>query len=373
MTVLPKTASTIGDGGFSNVLAVFSNSHHGLTLRGFSISFYLNLTPSFLNAKVKSKSDLRSYKLNPPSEGVRIHADMERGYPVEVFGDHGLCAGLSTSVFPMLGPHMHSQVEINYVLSGSMTYQFDGREITLGAGKLALFWGMVPHQVSDCEKDTTFVVIYAPMSMLIEMAGIAKLQAAVFGGGMLQASLIRTQDQQQFLQWRQDLVDAQKSKDKQLIQIVQDELGARIRRIEREGWVDLRNRMVMAATGATAAPGHERAKRVEQMVRHISEHALEDISVDDVAAAAGLHPNYAMALYKRVVGMSIKQSILRHRLDTAQSLLISSDTPVSKTGFACGFGSVSSFYSAFEKRFGTSPQLFRQSIRAHQEEMSRRP
>ena len=30
----------------------------------------------------------------------------------------------------MAGPHMHSQIELNFVLTGQMTYWFDGRELT---------------------------------------------------------------------------------------------------------------------------------------------------------------------------------------------------------------------------------------------------
>lgn len=65
------------------------------------------------------------------------------------------------------------------------------------------------------------------------------------------------------------------------------------------------------------------------MTRFIAERGLEDIAAGDVASAAALHPNYAMSLFRRSVGMSIKQAITRHRLDMAQSLLIATDQPVS--------------------------------------------
>ena len=76
------------------------------------------------------------------------------------------------------------------------------------------------------------------------------------------------------------------------------------------------------------------------MAQFIGEHALEDISADDVAKAAGLHPNYAMSLFKRAVGLTIKQSITRHRLDMAQSMLIATDLPVATIAFDCGFDSL---------------------------------
>ena len=82
-------------------------------------------------------------------------------------------------------------------------------------------------------------------------------------------------------------------------------------------------------------------------------------TIHDVARAADLHPNYAMSLFKRAMGLTIKQSITRHRLDTAQSMLIATELPVASIAFDCGFGSLSSFYAAFEQRFHNSPAAFR--------------
>jgi hypothetical protein len=51
------------------------------------------------------------------------------------------------------------------------------------------------------------------------------------------------------------------------------------------------------------------------MLRFIAEKALGEISATDVALAAGLHPNYARSIFKKAVGLTVKQAITRHRLD----------------------------------------------------------
>lgn len=292
---------------------------------------------------------------NYRDESVPAHPEMDRGYPVVIFGDHRFCAGNSLVVQPMRGPHMHSQVELNFVLSGSMTYWFDGRVMTLSAGRLALFWGMIPHQVTECDNDTRFVVLYVPMAVFLELPTLSELRAAIFRGAVIEALDIKSYDKDMFLRWREDLLAG----DSQLEQIVKDELTARVRRLDREGWQDLRGVSTVAPQVQHLGHDHERAVRVERMAQFIGEHALEDISANDVARAAGLHPNYAMSLFKRAVGLTIKQSITRHRLDTAQSMLIASDLPVATIAFDCGFGSLSSFYAAFEQRFHNSPAAFR--------------
>lgn len=301
---------------------------------------------------------MASLTKTPPSykdESVPAHPGMDRGYPVVVFGDHRFCAGNYLKVQPMPGPHMHSQVELNFVLSGSMTYWFDGRVLTLSAGRLALFWGMIPHQVTECDADTTFVVLYVPMAVFLELPTLSELRAAIFRGAVIEALDIKSYDKDMFMRWREDLLEG----DSQLEQIVKDELTARIRRLDREGWHDLRETSPVAQREAPLGHDHDRALKVEKMAQFIGEHALENISAEQVAKAAGLHPNYAMTLFKRAVGLTIKQSITRQRLDMAQSMLIASDLSVAAIAFDCGFGSLSSFYTAFEQRFKTSPAAFR--------------
>ncbi len=294
---------------------------------------------------------------NYRDESVPAHPEMDRGYPVVIFGDHRFCAGNTLTVQPMPGPHMHSQVELNFVLSGSMTYWFDGRILTLSAGRLALFWGMIPHQVTECDEGTTFVVLYIPMAVFLELPTLSELRAAIFRGAVIEALDIRHYDTDMFLRWREDLLEG----DSQLEQIVKDELTARVRRLDRAGWHDLRDVSPLLGRATPLGHDHDRALKVEGMAQFIGEHALEDISAGDVAKAADLHPNYAMTLYKRAVGLTIKQSITRHRLDTAQSMLIASDLSVASIAFDCGFGSLSSFYSTFEQRFRKSPVAFRQT------------
>lgn len=290
-------------------------------------------------------------------ESVPVHREMSHGYPMVIFGDHRFCAGSTLVVQPMPGPHMHSQVELNFVLSGSMTYWFDGRVLTLSEGRLALFWGMIPHQVTECDECTTFVVLYVPMAVFLELPALSRLRAAIFRGAVVEALDITHYDKDMFRRWREDLSTG----DPQLEQIVRDELTARVRRLDRAGWHDLREVSPIAPKDHLQGHEHERALRVEVMSQFIGEHALEDISAVDVGKAADLHPNYAMSLYKRAVGQTIKQSITRHRLDTAQSMLIASDLPVATIAFDCGFGSLSSFYTAFEQRFHKSPAAFRQT------------
>jgi AraC family transcriptional regulator, melibiose operon regulatory protein len=302
---------------------------------------------------------LRSWPKHYHDESKPAHPDAPRHHPLVVFGDHRFCAGEQLDVRCMPGPHMHSQIELNFLLSGSMTYWFDGRQLTISAGRLAIFWGMIPHQVTDCDDPTTFVCLYVPMSVFLGLPALSRLREAIFRGAVVEALDIRPWDRDVFMRWREELL----SGDPELEPIVKDELTARVRRLDREGWHDLRDVTPLVVDGE--AHDAARAFKVEAMTRFIAERGLEDVSAEDVASAADLHPNYAMSLFRRSVGMSIKQAITRHRLDMAQSLLIATDHPVTRIAFDCGYGSLSSFYAAFEHRFHQSPAVFRRNFSSH--------
>jgi AraC-like DNA-binding protein/mannose-6-phosphate isomerase-like protein (cupin superfamily) len=289
-------------------------------------------------------------------ESTPAHPDLTRRHPHVIFGDHGFCAGKSLNVMCMPGPHMHSQIELNFVLEGRMTYWFDGRELAASAGRLVLFWGMIPHQVTAIAEPTRFVCLYVPMSVFLGLPALSRLREAMFRGAVIEALDIKAYDRDIFLRWRDELL----SGDDQIEQIVRDELTARVRRIDREGWRDLRD--LAEASPHAANHDADRALHVETMARYIGERATENIAVEDVAKAAGLHPNYAMTIFKRSVGLSINQAIIRHRLDMAQSMLIATEQPIASIAFDCGFGSLSRFYEAFHQRFDATPKLFRQRL-----------
>ncbi|KAA3515681.1 helix-turn-helix domain-containing protein [Agrobacterium rosae] len=291
-------------------------------------------------------------------ESVPVHPEHDPRHPLVVFGDHRFCGGEASLVQVMAGPHMHSQVELNFVLEGDMTYWFDGRELTIGAGRLCLFWGMIPHQVIARAEGTRFVCLYVPMSFFLGLASLTRFRDAVFRGAMIEALELRSYDNEIFQRWRDEL----RSGDEGLIEIVRNELGARVLRIERDGWRDLREEG--SAIASLGANDSERTEHVERMLRYIAENALNNISADDVGRDAGLHPNYAMSVFKRAVGMTINQAIIRHRLDTAQSLLIATDMPITDVAFESGFGSVSRFYQAFSDRFSQRPKQYRASMRS---------
>lgn len=282
-----------------------------------------------------------------------LEPDPAPGETTVVFHNHKFSVGLRMEVAVMAQPHRHSQFEINHLLSGAMTYWLDGREVRLEAGRTAIFWGMVPHQAIAHEPDTRFVCLYLPAAIVVSLPIGETLRKALFSGDVVEATRQLSTDDASFLRWREDLM----ADDPGLEGIVRDELSARLRRVDRDGWRDLRDASVVALGDSRRGAGG--ADKVETMARFIGENSARDISASEVAAAAALHPNYAMGLFRKGTGLTITQYINRCRLDTAQALLVANDDDIAGIAFASGFGSLSRFYEAFQSRFTMSPARFR--------------
>ncbi|WP_246742590.1 helix-turn-helix domain-containing protein [Microvirga splendida] len=285
------------------------------------------------------------------------HPEPPPGATTVVFDDHRFCAATRTNVEVMTAPHMHSQFEFNYVLEGAMTYWFDDHIIEVGAGSLVLFWGMIPHQTIAREPGTHFSCLYIPSAVLLGVQSCDGLRTALFEGAFAVARTCLPYDPEQTERWRKDLLTG----DPLLQDIVREEVSARLRRLERDGWHDIRAVARPEAPGARAAM--KRLAKVELMARFIDEHACDDIDVASVARSVELHPNYAMDLFRRGVGQTIVQYIIRRRLDIALSVLVSTEQTVADIAFQAGFKSLSRFYEAFTSRFGMSPNRYRRHYR----------
>lgn len=92
----------------------------------------------------------------------------------------------------------------------------------------------------------------------------------------------------------------------------------------------------------------------------------EQLTVADMAAAAGLSRAHFSREFRRAFGEPPHQYLLTRRLERAAALLVSTDWPVADVCFAAGAGSLGAFTTSFTRVFGRSPAAYRRSWPAAQ-------
>jgi AraC family transcriptional regulator len=104
--------------------------------------------------------------------------------------------------------------------------------------------------------------------------------------------------------------------------------------------------------------GSER-RRIVRTALFIEAHAREPLSLDAVAAEAGLSPFHFLRSFTAVVGVTPHQYLLRCRLQRAAELLADQSRAITDVAFDVGFNDLSNFVRTFRRASGVSPRTFR--------------
>jgi AraC family transcriptional regulator, melibiose operon regulatory protein len=113
-------------------------------------------------------------------------------------------------------------------------------------------------------------------------------------------------------------------------------------------------------TQPTADAAHPRAN---QMALFMSQHFQEPLTTAQIANVVGLHPNYAMHVFKEAFGVSMIDYLTQQRIAYAQQLLITTDASVTEVAMESGFQTLSHFYNVFQRMCGISPGKYKSDLR----------
>ncbi len=98
---------------------------------------------------------------------------------------------------------------------------------------------------------------------------------------------------------------------------------------------------------------------VQRALQLLSQGALNDGSLADLALRLGIGERYLRKLFQRELGVSPQALALNQRLLFAKKLLAETTLPVTDVAFAAGFGSVRRFNSAVRQQFRLPPGALR--------------
>ncbi|MED0678093.1 response regulator transcription factor [Aneurinibacillus thermoaerophilus] len=98
---------------------------------------------------------------------------------------------------------------------------------------------------------------------------------------------------------------------------------------------------------------------VDKIKEHISKRISEELRLESLAEVVHLHPQYVSRLFKRKVGITLTEYIIRLRLEKSKYLLASTDLSVAQIGEQCGFPDSNYFSRIFRKREGIAPTEYR--------------
>lgn len=95
------------------------------------------------------------------------------------------------------------------------------------------------------------------------------------------------------------------------------------------------------------------------MILYISNNFTSPIRIADIANAVGLNPDYAGALFKKTIGMTLSEYVQKERIAYAERELLFSDKSITQISYHAGFNSISSFNMTFKAITALTPREYR--------------
>ncbi|MDE6631519.1 MAG: helix-turn-helix domain-containing protein [Muribaculaceae bacterium] len=241
----------------------------------------------------------------------------------------------------------HNEIELNLIRRGSVSYFFRDRIVTVPSGKLAIFWGLIPHKVIAHDTEDYYFVCTIPLSMFLNWRLSESMVKKIFAGEILVdgSEYLGKYEEFMFSQWEHDF----SSNTNPLASIL--EIKARLLRFESQYTILSENPLSSSLTHT----------KIEKMTLFIAQNYSENLTVKEISDVIGVTPDHANAIFKKTFGHSLMRQVMIERINHAQRALLFTDDPISSIAMDCGFSSISCFNTAFRNLNNCSPSAYRKS------------
>lgn len=104
-------------------------------------------------------------------------------------------------------------------------------------------------------------------------------------------------------------------------------------------------------------------RQLARVLEYMSAHIARDLTLAELAREAGISVHHFVRRFRQRMSLTPFAHLTRLRIEMAQRLLRTSDTPVSEVAVLCGYSNPGAFSSAFNRQLGQSPRDYRMRAR----------
>ncbi|HCM28260.1 MAG: hypothetical protein A2Z99_18470 [Treponema sp. GWB1_62_6] len=252
--------------------------------------------------------------------------------------------------------HRHDEIEFLFFPNKNPTIvRFGAQIVEIKPEQTVLFWGAIPHQLMNIEDDNLQYWVAIPPEAFLYFDLSPSIVRDVMNGKILVESDqdLRAIDIAAYPVWKRESASSQQDVRRTLLM----SLESRLRRFH-----------PMEASADSLHPPQPKLlvpkdkNAFQSMYDYISVNFRNPVRVKAIAEAAGLHPNYAIALFKEKCGINISSLITMLRVYEAQRLILTTDRKIVDIAMDTGFSSMSNFYKSFKKITFKNPGDYRQVV-----------
>lgn len=264
--------------------------------------------------------------------------------------------------------HWHPDIECIRIYEGSMNYEINGEQILLRAGDIIIVnSGQLHYGYANGEEDCKFCV--------------ELLHPNIFKSNLhiYQESVYPIVHSSSISYWLFHWSDADYQ---QIVSLVDQIFAARMQ--HEDSVLCLLNGLFHClwhciyqhSTQELQTAGLQKNPDIslqKQMVTYIHEHYAEDIGLDDIASAGNISRSKCCKIFQAYLQQSPVSFLNDYRMEISCNLLSNTSYSITEIALACGFNHLSYFSKSFLKKYGCTPNQYRQKRSRHTEKVVCRP
>ena len=243
--------------------------------------------------------------------------------------------------------HAHDFLELYYFLDGSVTYYIEDQVYDLCPGDLLIIPAGKMHRPVIANE-------HAAYERMVLWITPQYLQGIDSPAGDLQKNLQKVGEHGYCVPFRGDETVFVTALLKKLLYMQKNDTDPKFC----AGAVELYLWTIFRSYGVIDTTHRNETQVIPQVIRYITEHFSEPLTLEDIAAEFFVSKSYLNRHFKAYTNSTVYAYIMALRLTHARRML-REGIPAVEVGRECGFSDYSTFYKAFKTQTGLSPQQFK--------------
>ena len=243
--------------------------------------------------------------------------------------------------------HAHDFLELYYFLDGSVTYYIEDQVYDLCPGDLLIIPAGKMHRPVIANE-------HAAYERMVLWITPQYLQGIDSPAGDLQKNLQKVGEHGYCVPFRGDETVFVTALLKKLLYMQKNDTDPKFC----AGAVELYLWTIFRSYGVIDTTHRNETQIIPQVIRYITEHFSEPLTLEDIAAEFFVSKSYLNRHFKAYTNSTVYAYIMALRLTHARRML-REGIPAVEAGRECGFSDYSTFYKAFKTQTGLSPQQFK--------------
>ena len=243
--------------------------------------------------------------------------------------------------------HAHDFLELYYFLDGSVTYYIEDQVYDLCPGDLLIIPASKMHRPVIANE-------HAAYERMVLWITPQYLQSIDSPAGDLQKNLQKVGEHGYCVPFRGDETVFVTALLKKLLYMQKNDTDPKFC----AGAVELYLWTIFRSYGVIDTTHRNETQVIPQVIRYITEHFGEPLTLEDIAAEFFVSKSYLNRHFKAYTNSTVYAYIMALRLTHARRML-REGIPAVEAGRECGFSDYSTFYKAFKTQTGLSPQQFK--------------